>query len=392
MLKLLGYDSQEITRLGGIHTAREISQQPKLWLEILESIQSNKKEIQEFISDVVDDIDAIILTGAGTSAYVGMSVEGFFQNNFKKTTLSVPTTHLVTHPADYFPKNKNILLVSFARSGNSPESKAAVTLADHFSKTCHHLIITCNSDGDLAKMPVKNNRYIYHLPEKSNDKSLAMTSSFSGMLLAGLLIADIDHIENHHTAVNQLSDSVENILKNDLNDLKRIAEQDFDRAVFLGSGPLYGIAKEAQLKMQELTDGIVVGKYDSFLGLRHGPKAVINNKTLMCFHFSNDRYVLNYEEDLVNSINSASNPVVQLGISASQSSTVNLDWNINLNLPASEIEEGFLAVASIVPAQILAFFKSINLGLSPDSPSRNGAISRVVQGVNIYEIHNKVEA
>ncbi len=385
MMDILSYDQAEITRLGGIHTGREIVQQPDLWLEIFESICSQKSEIQNFLRDVYDDVDSIILTGAGTSAYVGMAAEGRFQNSFNKHTKTIPTTHLVTHPVDYLTKQKRILLVSFARSGNSPESKAAVKMADHFSENCHHLIITCNPDGHLAKMKVKNGKYILCLPERANDKSLAMTSSFSGMLLAGLLVADIDNIEAQRNKVVKIAESVEKIFKNDIESLKEVASKDFDRAVFLGSGPLYGIAKEAQLKMQELTDGMVVGKYDSFLGLRHGPKAVINKTTLMCYHFSNDAYVLKYETDLAKSVKSVSNPIVQMGIGTPKGLQAELDWNATLGLPSNEIDEAYQAVASIVPAQIIAFFKSINLGLSPDSPSRNGAISRVVEGVNIYE-------
>lgn len=385
-MKILGYDSQEITQLGGIHTAREINQQPELWLEIFNSIKEQKDEIQSFLKDVLDDIDSIVLTGAGTSAYVGMSAEGLFQNSSKKITRSIPTTHLVTHPSDYLTKNKRILLVSFARSGNSPESKAAVKLADHFSDKCHHLIITCNPDGDLAKMKVNNGKYIFCLPEKANDKSLAMTSSFSGMLLSALLIADIENIESHQNTVKKLSESVSNLISKDIDTFKEIASKNFNRAVFLGSGPLYGIAKESQLKMQELTDGIVVGKYDSFLGLRHGPKAVVNSETLMCYHFSNDRYVEKYEFDLANSIGSVTNPAGQVGFGVACSKELELNWNVDFDMPSSEINESFLAVASVVPSQILAFFKSISLGLSPDNPSRNGAISRVVEGVNIYEI------
>lgn len=385
-MKILGYDSQEVTQLGGIHTAREINQQPELWLEIFDSIKARKKELTAFLREVSSDIDSVILTGAGTSAYVGMSVEGLFQKTIKKPTASIPTTHLVTHPADYLTKNNRILLVSFARSGSSPESKAAVKLADHFSEKCHHLIITCNPDGELANMKVNNGKYVFCLPDKANDKSLAMTSSFSGMLLSALLIVDIENIESHQTTVRKLSESVTNLINQKIPLFKKVASKKFTRAVFLGSGPLYGIAKEAQLKMQEMSDGIVVGKHDSFLGLRHGPKAVINDETLVCYHFSNDRYVGKYEYDLASSIDDVSNPAGQLGIGSLSSSDLKLDWDIELKLNSSEINESFLAVASIVPAQILAFFKSINLGLSPDNPSRNGAIARVVEGVNIYEI------
>jgi len=206
MKNILGYNLKEITELGGIHTGQEIVQQPSLWLEIFDIIKTQKADIQSFLTKA--DVDSIILTGAGTSAYVGMAAEGQFHHSTNKSIKTIPTTHLVTHPEDYLTKNKKTLLVSFARSGNSPESKAAVKMADHFSENCHNLIITCNADGHLAKMSVKNDKYVLCLPEKANDKSLAMTSSFSGMLLAALLIADINNIEVQNCKVQQLAASV----------------------------------------------------------------------------------------------------------------------------------------------------------------------------------------
>ncbi|GLR17585.1 SIS domain-containing protein [Portibacter lacus] len=365
------------------HTNAEIFHQPKLWKKIWKKIYDNKDEIKEFVNSGIEQSDNIVLTGAGTSAYIGIAVQRSFRNKFNKIAEPISTTHIVSHPTDFFLKNQNLFLVSFARSGNSPESSAVVKLADNHTKNCKHLIITCNPEGDLAKNH-KENGYVFTLPPEANDKSLAMTSSYSGMMIAGILISRIDEIEALESEVDKLVTYGNNALSQ-AEYIYSISAQPFTRAIFLGSGALYGVAKEAQLKMQELTDGMVICKHDSFLGLRHGPKAVIDENTLVVYHLSNNPYASRYELDLLQTMKDNSCPMGQLAIGEHIGEIENMDWKIELDCELSHtIDKDLLSVASILPAQLLAMYKSIHLGLKPDNPSRNGAISRVVQGVNIY--------
>ena len=84
------------------------------------------------------------------------------------------------------------LLVSFARSGNSPESMAAVALAEQGVADCHHLIFTCNAEGALyAEGKRLRKAHVVLLPEETNDRGFAMTSSFPGMMLAASLAFDV---------------------------------------------------------------------------------------------------------------------------------------------------------------------------------------------------------
>ena len=208
----------------------------------------------------------------------------------------------MTHPCDFFHKSTPTLLISFARSGDSPESLATFELAEKLNDTIYHLIITCNPQGKLAKMALNTkNSFIFLLPEGTNDQALAMTSSFTSMTLAGLLISDIKNIEKNEENVKKLIEFGKIILDKYAIELKEVANLDFKRIVFLGSGPLKGTAKESHLKVIELTDGQIICQYDSFLGFRHGPKAVIDESTLLIYLFSSDPYVYKYEVDLVKS-------------------------------------------------------------------------------------------
>lgn len=374
---------------GGVHTEREIWGQPDLWQKVYGKVQNEKDSLLEFLNAATASNKLnVILTGAGSSAFIGLSLIGTFKRNLKNQTSAVATTDLVTHPNDFFYTDVPLLLISFARSGNSPESVAAVRLADQLCSKVYHLIITCDASGDLANYTSGSSSYKFILPGEANDKSLAMTGSYSGMLLAGVLIARINEIEKLKIQVATLQHYGLKLLGHS-EAFRKIADINFDRALFLGSGPLFGTATESHLKLQELTDGMVICKKDSFLGLRHGPKVVINRKTLVFLLFTNQSNVLPYENDLVNELNAGTKPIYMAGLIESGIINSKLDKLFTLSETGVELDEDFLAVCFILPAQMIGFYKSLQLGFDPDMPSKSGTISRVVKGVVIYPFNNK---
>lgn len=381
----LGSEISMLKELGAVHTASEIAAQPDLWLKIYRQILADKERISSYMDDSLPEVCKVILTGAGTSAFIGLSLHGTFNRSLKIHTDAVATTDLVSHPNDYFFSHETIMLVSFARSGNSPESTAVVELADKLCKKCFHIIITCDVTGQLAKYKSDSTKFIIVLPPEANDKSLAMTGSYTGMLLCGFLIARMKEIEILGKQIDILHQYGTKILDNYAFRLKEIAELNFDRAVFLGSGPFYGTATESQLKLQELTDGNIICKNDSYMGFRHGPKAVTNETTLLVFIFSNNPYVQQYEKDLVLSMKKGKKPLFTLAIFESPVNGLEFDTVIKLSDSGNHLDEELLTVCDILPGQLLGYYKSLALGLKPDAPSKSGAISRVVENVNIYK-------
>lgn len=381
---------QEANLLKGSHyTKKEIWGQPELWKAIYASAKEQKASFISFLKVIQEQGSySIILTGAGSSAFIGLSLTGVYSRNYNVPVNAVATTDIVTHPGDYLNSELPLLLISFARSGNSPESVAAVKLADELCTKVFHLIITCDSKGSLAQYKSKAPTFLFVLPEAANDKSLAMTGSFSGMLLAGLLFAHINEIEMLLPQIDGLCKYADIIL-NKASDFEEIASLPFERVVFLGSGPLSGIATESQLKVQELSDGNVICKGDTFLGFRHGPRVVIDNNTLVFLLFSNQSYVSKYETDLAISLCAGPKPMYIAGITEQRLTGISLDQLIVLSPDKANLDEEFLAVCYIIPAQLIGFFKSLKLGLQPDQPSLSGTISRVVEGVTIYPYPSK---
>lgn len=384
MTMYLGTDDKTLLNAGAIHTAREIEQQPQIWKAVVEQVRRDRAALDEFISEALADVDRILLTGAGTSAFIGLSIRGDYQRHFARPTEAVPSTDLVTHPQDYFHHNIRTLVISFARSGNSPESVAALSFAEQFSLKCFHLIITCNADGALARFHSSSPKYVFVLPAQANDQSLAMTSSYSGMLLAALLISRIGKFEDAEKAAMKAIAYGNHILGTNRMKLQQVAARPFRRAVFLGSGPLNGTAVEAHLKLQELTDGRIICTCDSFLGFRHGPKAVVDDQTLMVYFFSNNSYAFQYERDLLDDMKRGVAPMLELVVSEQQLG-VSHEHVIAMPQQGKPLDESFLPVCFILVGQLLGYYKSLACGLRPDAPSTSGAITRVVQGVAIYE-------
>lgn len=380
-----GLDENQLKRIGAFHTATEIGGQPQLWLKTYLYLYNIRHQLSAFLSPLFEKSDLqIVLTGAGTSAYIGDVLQGVIQKNTGIAARSIATTDIVTHPKHFLFENKPTLLVSFARSGNSPESVKAVELANEVCNEIYHLIITCNGEGQLAKKADESNAFVFLLPPEANDQSLAMTGSFTSMLLSGILISRLDEIEELKVQVRTVSRYAQVILSEYAEALQKAAELNFDRAVFLGSGIFQGVARESHLKLQELTDGKVICKFDTFLGFRHGPKAVITPQTLMVYIFSNQPYAHLYEKDLVESVYNGQKGILNIGISESAFDDIKTDLEIVMGKGETRLAEEFLAPVGVIPAQMLGFYKSLFLGLKPDSPSESGTITRVVQGVKLY--------
>jgi len=368
-------------------TFNEIHQQPAMWRKEREVLLAAKKEIGAFMHKYLTPETDVVLTGAGTSAFIGDALTPVMRGMWRNVR-AVPTTDLITHAECLLDKERPLLLVSFARSGNSPESVGAVNLANKLCKHVAHVYITCNKNGKLAlQAEGKDNILLLLLPEETDDKSLAMTSSFSTMLLTCLMLGHIDTLEQDADRIEKAVLNAEAVIAKYEEPLKAIAERPFERGVFLGSGALKGIAEECHLKLQELTDGAVVCKYDSFLGFRHGPKAVVNNKSIVVYLMVDDEKVQRYERDLVRQVDGNNKPVAQVIVVAGKKpelSDVNAD--LVVQMPYGVADSGcYGIVAYVLVGQLLGYYASLAHGLTPDAPSVSGNIHRVVEGVTIYE-------
>lgn len=387
-MNIFNITEEEMNQTSSTSTLNEIYQQPKTWKKTLSQITESKDSIKSFIDQVIkcDDFD-IILTGAGTSEFIGNSLYPYLNKELNYKVKSYGTTDIVASPENYLSKNKPTLLISFGRSGNSPESIGAVQAAGAVCKNLYNLFITCNKNGALSKMAEElDNCYAINLTDETHDQSFAMTSSFSNMYLAAYLCFNLDKLNEKTTVINDICSSVEKFLNSGYEVAKRIVDEyNFERIVYLGSNTLKGISQESSLKMLELTAGKTVAVFDTPLGFRHGPKSIINESTLTVVYVSDDKHTYKYELDLIKEISNQrkNNELVIVSNNPSDELAFLADYIIPYNIK-SDVNNAELGLAYITFAQTLSVLKSLSIGLTPDNPCPSGEVNRVVKGVTLY--------
>ena len=317
MTTLLQRSQQAWRDIGGLHTAEEIAQQPALWS-------------------------------------------------------ALATTTLLTHPELYLDASAPTLLVSFARSGDSQESLAAVNLVRELVPGARLLNITCNAGGRLAVEGADDpNTFTLLMPAASCDRGFAMTSSFTCMLLAALGVLGKGDQLDRIAALSQLA---ERALLAWEAPVAALGGTVAERVVYLGSGPLEGLAKESALKLLELTGGRVTAMANTPLGFRHGPKSVLNGESVVFVFNSGRALSRRYEADLVEEVR-------RDGI-ARRILTIGPGGDIDIDTPS--LSDAWLAPLWLLFAQQYALHLSATLQLTPDNPFASGTVNRVVKGVTIY--------
>lgn len=384
---ILNIEEKVLKEKGAYNTAKEINQQPVVWDKLYKSLLAQKNDIQEYLNYVLKIKDLkVILTGAGTSAFVGNSTQEYLRENLTPNLFSIDSTDIVANPEAYLKKDTPTLIISHARSGDSPESVGVINIASGIVDNVYFLNIICNKDGYLAKnMMNKSNSLTIFMPEETNDLSFAMTSSFTSMLLTDLMLSNLDKIEEMQNVFKKLESASEKVLNKDSKILYKIANEFYDRLIFLGDGSLNGLAQESALKTLELTGGIVNTNFNSFLGFRHGPKSAVNDTTLLGLFLSNNSYTLQYELDLINQMSKEPGLRKIIAFLPYDMTVEGCDYTFKIDEDLQSIEKEFLVPVYIIYAQILAFYKSLSLGICPDTPNPKGLVNRVVKGVTIHD-------
>jgi tagatose-6-phosphate ketose/aldose isomerase len=283
---------------------------------------------------------------------------------------------LLTDPHGNLPQGAG-LLVSIARSGNSPESSAVVDAVLKTWPAYRHLAITCNAEGQLATRYAGESRMrVLLLDSATNDRSLVMTSSFTNLVLAGSGL-----LPGLSAAVADIADGLFVRFGDALADW---GSRDFEAAVYLGSGASFGAAREAALKMLEMSGGQIRVMAESSLGFRHGPMAWLNRPSLLVSFLSGDVRARAYELDLLRELSQKQLGSLRIVIGEDLPADVVGTSGLAIDLPGIyQLVPIQQAMIHTVVGQLLALFRCLGLGQQPDAPSQ-GVLSRVVAPFEIY--------
>lgn len=381
------YDAGWLEQRHALHTAREIWQQPDLWQALHRQLQEQQALWQPFLAPLLANPRLqIVLCGAGSSAFAGRALAPWLREKTSRDVVAYGTTDIVANPHQYLDLTRPTLLVSFARSGNSPESVATVELADQLLPESYHLMLVCNPDSQLAHYAhQRENVCSLVMPQGSNDQSFAMTSSFSCMMLSAALLLGPHSLAEAQRPLATMVARCRELRETLQPQVKALAVSGFRRYITLGGSCFTGLAEEASLKMLELTAGQIVTRYDSPLGLRHGPKFMVDDQTLVLLMFSSGDYARQYDRDLWNELHRDGLAMQMVGLTGSAQPVS--DMMLNLHHAEDDV---WLLFPYLLFTQMLAFESSLALGMTPDNPCPTGEVNRVVKGVTIYRYPSSV--
>jgi tagatose-6-phosphate ketose/aldose isomerase len=383
-------DSEKKTR-GLVYTPAEIAQQPETWQSTFELFKRRRSEIADFLTSAGLAVDprvrpTVFLVGAGTSDYIGQSLAYLFRKVWLCEVVAVPSTDLLTHMDEICTPERKYLWISFSRSGDSPEGVAVLERACKRRPDIYHFVISCNANGRMIRAHAGNPQVLsICLDDAVNDRGLAMTSSFTNMVVSGQCLAHSDDLGRYEPVLLQMIHAAKSFLPIAADGAAALAKESYAKACFVGSGPLRAVARESALKLLELTAGKTLTMSESALGLRHGPMAALGEDTLfVCFLSGNPR-VQQYELDLLDEIRSKRLVRSRLVVAGSVGTALNSFAEHRL-APAGTlaIADDYRAAVDVIFGQVLGLFFSLRWKLRPDCPSPNGAISRVVQDVAIH--------
>lgn len=374
-----------------INTVTEIAQQPAVWCELADTLMQRKEEISAFMDEVMSIPDLrIVTTGAGSSAFVGETFLYMLAGEMGIRTENVHTTDIISAPDETL-FDVPTLLISYARSGESPESIAAIRFAQKRVRNLYNIVIVCDKNSSLAKCGYEAKQsLVLDLPEKTCDKGFAMTSSVSCMSIATWCLFHYKEMETYTGYVKVLAEAVDSQIGGLADKAGAIAGNDYRRLIWLGTGALKGLSREASIKSMELSDGYVHAGYDAPTGFRHGPKTVINDETLTIHFVSNKDYSRKYDVDLANEIirEKQKNLVVTVKPDFAKDEITGEDYEVVYQIPKGLPEDSEMGsyIFSLVFTQLLSMKKSLDKGYTTDNPCPKGDVNRVVQGIIIYEI------
>lgn len=386
-------DTPTLESMGAEITTREIRQQPDLWEGTLGIYEDNLDAIAAFLGRAAamggDGRTRVVFAGAGTSAYVGDTIVPYLRRHGDGDAFefdAVATTDIVSAPLDFLRPDDPTVFVSFARSGNSPESLAAVERARQVVRDIRFVNITCASEGRLARQASGDEDGLLLLIPDANDQGFAMTGSYSCMALLATLIFDTAPDAEKASWVAEVASMGRDVVRREP-EIQSWLAGDYDRITYLGSGALGGLTREAQLKILELTAGKIATSFDTSMGYRHGPKSFVDARTLVFDFVSNDPYTRQYDLDILHEIDG--DGIAQRTIAVQQQVDPAFEGeSFTFGGDLAPLPEAYFALPCVMVAQTVALNTSVKVGNTPDTPSPTGTVNRVVKGVTIHPFEN----
>lgn len=340
--------------MGGHHTFTEITTQTEAWADALRFFESVSADLQRAWAALSPR--QVLFIGCGSTYYLSQAAAALFQGLTGVPARACPASELLLFTSQVVADPGHTLLIAISRSGTTTETLAAM---DRF-RQLHGLAvwgITC-----YAGTPIAQETELALIAEAAQEQSIAQTRSFTSMLvLAQALAACAAGVDT--SCLLELPRMGQRLLEEGAPLAEELGQRvDWGQFVFLGSGPQYGVANEAMLKVKEMS--LSHSEAFHFLEYRHGPKSMADERTLVVGLLSREAH--EYEQQVLREVG-------ELGARVLALSPGGGGFGSMICLP-SELPSWALPVLYLPPLQLLAYHRAISKGLDPDRPRHLDAV------------------
>jgi len=335
----------------GMYTREEIFSQPESWKTSLEMIARQSSELEAFFRQ--GKFDQLLFVGCGSPYYAAQAIAPLARTLTGRPARALPGSEVFHYPELSFVPGQRVLMVALSRSGETTELLRACE-AFKARQDGEIVTISCYPDRPLTKQGAIN-----LLLTNAQETSLAQTRALSSLYLSTLALTCLwSNRRDLFDALQKLSEACASLLDRYGEQAERLgADTRFSRFYFLGSGPRHGLACEISLKMKETS----LSHSEPFhvLEIRHGPKAMVNDETLILTMLSSgqDKLELAVAEEMRT-----------LGAEVVVSGENGVDVNFDSGLP-----EAITQVLHLPFGQLMAYSHSMSVGLNPDLPENLNA-------------------
>jgi glutamine---fructose-6-phosphate transaminase (isomerizing) len=350
------------SRYAHSHTWNEISSQGRVWQTVLDQLH-NAPLIDKVLASGQHRNECIFV-GCGTSFYLAEAAALSWALLTGQAARPIPASEILLYPKLLQGEGAQPHAIVISRSGRTSE---AVRAANVLRKDLHipTVGITCAENSELERACD-----LAMVLRAADEQSTVMTRSFTSMLLTLQVLAatrakNHGFIEDLRTMAQQFSRTIEGIADR----MEAfVAQHTFADYVFLGQGPFHGLAREAALKVMEMSCSY--SQFFHALEFRHGPKAIVSPATCLTFFLSDTAQEA--EAEVLAEMKELGGIIIAVCNRADAKIRKSADLTIELNFTGNELA---LLAPYIVPCQLMGFFTGLRKGLNPDQPKN---LSRVV--------------
>lgn len=350
---------------------KEIDEQPTVMRKLITAYtdENNQVTVDPEIIKAVQEADRIYILAAGTSYHAGYASKGFLE---KLTDTPVELGISSEWGYDMPLLSKKPLFVMISQSGETADSRQVLVKANQMG--IPSLTIT-NVSGSTLSREATYTMLLHAGPEIAVASTKAYTAQIATLAILAKAVGDANgnKVAAEFDLVHELSivaQSIESTLSEKETSAEKAEEllKDTRNAFYIGRGSDYYVAMEASLKLKEISyiqcEGFAAGE------LKHGTISLIEEGVPVLALISNNAILASHTRGNIQEVAARGASVLTI-VDESQAREGD-------DIIVTTVHPFLSPIAMVVPAQLIAYYATLQRGLDVDKP-RNLAKSVTVE-------------